>query len=62
MSRMVESWEVMANAVHKMQQDVARIEGDMRIMNQGVYSINGNVGTMQNRMTPMGMMRGMMPW
>ena len=62
MSRMVESWEVMANAVHKMQQDVARIESDMRIMNQGVYSINGNVGTMQNRMTPMGMIRGMMPW
>ena len=52
----------MANAVHKMQQDTARIEADMKVMNQGVYSINGNVGTMQNRMTPMGMIRGMMPW
>ncbi len=62
MSRMVESWEVMANAVHKMQQDVARIETDMKVMNQGVYNINGNVHSMQNRMSPMGMMRNMMPW
>ena len=62
MSRMVESWEVMANAVHKMQQDVARIEINMKVTNKGVYSINGNVGSMNNRMTPMGMMRGMMPW
>lgn len=62
MSRMVESWEVMANAVHKMQQDVARIETDMKVMNQGVYNINGNVGDMRSRMNPMGMMRSMMPW
>jgi hypothetical protein len=45
-----------------MQQDVARIEGDMRVINQGMYNINGNVGAMKNRMNPMGMMRGMMPW
>ena len=62
MSRMVESWEVMANAVHKMQQDVARIETDMKVMNQGVYNINGNVGDMRSRINPMGMMRSMMPW
>ena len=62
MERMVHSWEVTAEAVHKMQQDVARIEGDMKVMNQGVYSINGNVGAVQNRMSPMGMMRGFMPW
>lgn len=62
MERMVESWEVSANAVHKMQQDVARIESNMRSLEAQVNAMNYNVERINNRMTPQGMMRGMMPW
>ena len=61
MERMVHSWEVTADAVHKMQQDVQRIEANMRSMDRRVYDLNIQMGRVQNRMSPMGMMRGMMP-
>lgn len=62
LERMVDSWSVTANAVHKMQQDVARIEHNMRSLEAQVNAMNHNVGRINNRMTPQGMMRGMMPW
>lgn len=62
LERMVESWEKTSHAVHMMQQDVARIERDMQIMNNQIGAMNNNVGRINNRMTPQGMMRGIMPW
>jgi len=56
MSRMVESWEVMANAVHKMQQDTQRIEMGMSSMDRRMYELNNRMGGMRSRMSPWGMM------
>lgn len=56
MERMVKSWEVTAEAVHKMQQDVARMEADVRSMDKRVWELNNSMGRVQRRMTPWGMM------
>jgi len=56
MSRMVESWEVMANAVHKMQQDTQRIEMGMSSMDRRMWELNNRMGGMRNRLSPWGMM------
>jgi len=62
LERMVQSWEKTSQAVVMMQQDVARIERDMQVMNNQMGAANHNMGRINNRMTPQGMMRGMMPW
>ena len=62
LERMVESWEKTSAAVVMMQQDVARIQQDMRAMNNQMGAVNHNMGRIQNRMSPGGVMRGMMPW
>lgn len=56
MERMVNSWEVTAEAVHKMQQDVARIEADMQSIDRRVWELNNRMGGVQRRMSPFGMM------
>lgn len=62
LERMVQSWEKTSQAVVMMQQDVARIQRDMQVMNNQMGAVNHNMGRINNRMTPGGMMRGMMPW
>jgi len=59
LERMVHSWEVTANAVHMMQQDVSRIEQGMASMDRRMYELNQRMGSVRQKMTPMGMM---MPW
>jgi hypothetical protein len=56
MSRMVDSWEVMANSVHKMQQDTSRMEASMLSMDKRMWEINNRLGGMRRKMSPWGMM------
>jgi cell division protein FtsX len=61
LERMVQSWEVTAEAVHKMQQDVARMESNVRSLDKRIYEMNHQMRGVRRNMTPFGMMRGMIP-
>ena len=56
MERMVTSWEKTSLAVHNMQVDVHNIETSMRSMDKRVYQLNNQMGRVQRRMSPFGMM------
>jgi peptidoglycan hydrolase CwlO-like protein len=56
MERMVTSWEKTSQAVQQMQVDVNNIETSMRSMDKRVWDLNNQMGRVQRRMSPFGMM------
>lgn len=56
MERMVHSWEVMSESVHKMQQDTSRMEANMKSMDKRMWELNNRMAGVRSRMSPWGMM------